>query len=55
MADITIANTGRVSNVSVSGVDGAAKSCVETAVRSTAFPKFQQPSFAVKFPFKLGG
>jgi hypothetical protein len=53
MADITIANTGRVSNVSVSGVEGAAKSCVETAVRSTPFPKFQQPSFAVKFPFKL--
>jgi predicted Zn finger-like uncharacterized protein len=53
MADITVANTGRVSSVSVSGVEGPAKSCVETAVRSTPFPKFQQPTFAVKFPFKL--
>jgi hypothetical protein len=54
VANITIANTGRVTSVAVSGVEGAAKSCVETAVRSTAFPKFEQPSFAVKFPFKLG-
>jgi hypothetical protein len=54
-AAITIAGSGRVSSVSVSGVDGSAKSCVESAVRSTSFPKFQQDSFAVKFPFKLGG
>jgi hypothetical protein len=54
-ANITIAGSGRVSNVAVAGVDGSAKSCVETAVRSTAFPKFQKDSFAVKFAFKLGG
>jgi len=55
-AAITIAGkSGRVSNVSVSGVDGSAKSCVEKAVRSTSFPKFQKESFDVKFPFKLGG
>jgi len=55
-AAITIAGkSGRASNVSVSGVDGSAKSCVEKAVRSTSFPKFQKESFEVKFPFKLGG
>lgn len=53
-AAITIAGkSGRVSNVSVSGVDGSSKSCVEKAVRSTSFPKFQKESFEVKFPFKL--
>jgi len=36
-------------------VDGAAKTCVENAVRGTTFPKFQKESFQVKFPFKLGG
>ncbi len=45
---------GRATSVSVSGVDAAAKSCVERAVRSTPFPKFQKSSFEVKFPFKLG-
>jgi hypothetical protein len=55
MANITVAGSGRVSNVSVSGVDGSAKSCVESAVRSTSFPKFQQPTFTLKYPFKLGG
>jgi predicted Zn finger-like uncharacterized protein len=53
-AAITIAGSGRVSSVAVSGVEGGAKSCVENAVRSTPFPKFQQENFAVKFPFKLG-
>ena len=47
--------TGKASSVSVSGVDGATKSCVEKAVRSTPFPKFQQDKFQVQFPFKVGG
>jgi predicted Zn finger-like uncharacterized protein len=54
-ANITIAGSGRVSNVVVSGVDGGAKSCVESAVRGTSFPKFQKDSFEVKYPFKLKG
>jgi len=54
-AAITLAGSGRVASVSVTGVEGGAKSCVENAVRSTPFPKFEQDTFAVKFPFKLGG
>ncbi|MFI5308594.1 MAG: zinc-ribbon domain-containing protein [Polyangiales bacterium] len=53
-AAITITGSkGRATSVSVSGVDDAAKSCVEKAVRSTPFPKFQKDTFDVKFPFKL--
>lgn len=55
-AQIQIAgSTGKATNVNVTGADGAAAACVEKAVRSTAFPKFQKDSFEVKFPFKLGG
>jgi len=54
-AMITVSGSGRASSVSVSGVEDPAKSCVEKAVRSTPFPKFQKDSFEVKFPFKLGG
>lgn len=48
-------STGRVSSASVTGVTGAAQSCVERAVKTARFPRFQQSSFTVKFPFKLGG
>jgi hypothetical protein len=48
-------STGRVSGASVTGVSGAAKSCVERAVKTARFPRFQQSTFTVKFPFKLGG
>ena len=44
---------GRASKVSVDGVEGSARSCVESAIKRTSFPKFQQESFAVKAPFKL--
>ena len=55
-AEISIeGSSGRAAKVNVSGVDGSAKSCVENAVRSTPFPKFQKDSFEVKFPFKLSG
>jgi predicted Zn finger-like uncharacterized protein len=54
-ADISISGNGKVANIAVSGVDGATKSCVESAVRGTTFPKFQKDSFQVKFPFKLAG
>ena len=54
-ASITITGkSGRASSVNVTGVEGPAKSCVEKAVRSTSFPKFQKDTFEVKFPFKLG-
>lgn len=55
-AQIQIAgSSGRATSVNVSGAEGPAAACVEKAVRSTAFPKFQKDSFEVKFPFKLGG
>jgi hypothetical protein len=44
---------GRASKVSVEGVEGSSRSCVESAIKKTAFPKFQQENFAVKAPFKL--
>jgi predicted Zn finger-like uncharacterized protein len=53
-ASITVSGkSGRASSVAVTGVEGPAKSCVEKAVRSTPFPKFQKDTFDVKFPFKL--
>jgi predicted Zn finger-like uncharacterized protein len=55
-AQIQIAGkTGKATKVDVSGAEGGAKACVEQAVRSTSFPKFQNDSMDVKFPFKLGG
>ena len=39
IATIKIGGNGKVSSVVVSGVEGAAKSCVESAVSSTSFPK----------------
>jgi hypothetical protein len=38
----------------VTGAEGPGAACVEKAVRSTSFPKFQKDNFEVKFPFKLG-
>jgi hypothetical protein len=52
-AQIQIAGSGKATSVNVSGVEGAAGKCVEKAVRSTSFPKFQKANFEVKFPFKL--
>lgn len=46
-------SSGKATSVNVTGVDGPAGSCVEKAVRSTPFPKFQKDKFEVKFPFKL--
>jgi predicted Zn finger-like uncharacterized protein len=54
--NVTISGkSGRATSVNVAGVEGPAKSCVEKAVRSTSFPKFQKDSMEVKFPFKLAG
>jgi hypothetical protein len=47
-----IGPTGRVSNVAVEGVGGDSRACVESAIRQTAFPKFQQ-QLRVEVPFKL--
>lgn len=44
---------GRATRVELEGVSGPARTCVETAIRKTAFPKFQQTDFAVRAPFKL--
>jgi len=54
-AQIQIAgSSGKATSVKVTGAEGPAAGCVEKAVRSTPFPKFQKDSFEVKFPFKLG-
>jgi hypothetical protein len=54
-AQIQIAgSSGKATSVKVTGAEGAAAACVEKAVRSTSFPKFQKDNFEVKFPFKLG-
>ncbi|MDD9938113.1 MAG: zinc-ribbon domain-containing protein [Myxococcales bacterium] len=52
-ASVKVAGSGKVTSVTVTGVSGPAKSCVEKAVRSTRFPKFSKPNFQVAFPFKL--
>jgi predicted Zn finger-like uncharacterized protein len=54
-AQIKIAgSSGKATSVNVTGAEGPAAACVEKAVRSTSFPKFQKDNFEVKFPFKLG-
>jgi len=54
-AQIQIAgSSGKATSVKVTGAEGASAACVEKAVRSTSFPKFQKDNFEVKFPFKLG-
>jgi hypothetical protein len=45
--------TGRVTNATVSGVTGPAGSCIARAARGASFPKFQQSTFKISFPFKL--
>jgi predicted Zn finger-like uncharacterized protein len=52
-AQIQIAGSGKVTSVKVTGAEGPGAACVEKAVRSTSFPKFQKDNFEVKFPFKL--
>jgi len=45
--------TGRVTNATVSGVTGPSGSCIARAARGAQFPKFQQSTFKISFPFKL--
>ncbi len=53
MADIVVGNSGRVKSVRVSQVTGPVASCIARAVRKAKFPAFSDPTFSVKFPFKL--
>jgi predicted Zn finger-like uncharacterized protein len=53
MADIVVGNSGRVKSVRVSQVTGPVASCIARAVRRARFPKFSDPKFSVKFPFRL--
>jgi predicted Zn finger-like uncharacterized protein len=53
MADIVVASSGRVKSVRVSQVTGPVASCIARAVRKAKFPAFGDPTFSVKFPFKL--
>ncbi|MCC7537683.1 MAG: hypothetical protein IT379_15780 [Deltaproteobacteria bacterium] len=54
--EVTIANTGRVVGAVVSGGQFAGTpigSCVARAVRRARFPRFQQPTVRVSYPFNL--
>jgi hypothetical protein len=53
MADIVVANSGRVKNVRVTKVQGAVAGCIARAVRKARFPKFSSKEFSVSFPFRL--
>ncbi len=53
IADIVVANSGRVKSVRVSQAQGPVASCIARAVRRARFPKFSESSFSVKFPFRL--
>ena len=54
IVNVTVAgSTGRVTNAQVEGITGPAGSCIATAVRKAKFPKFEQSTFKVKFPFRL--
>jgi hypothetical protein len=51
----TIANSGRVSNASVSGAFAGTPtgSCVEKAVKSASFPRFKSGTQTITYPFML--
>ncbi len=53
LSTITFANSGRVRNVSVMGVDPPVQSCVSRAVRGARVPPFQRSSFNVNYPFRV--
>ena len=53
MLSAVAGSTGRVTNAQVEGITGPAGSCIAKAVRKAKFPKFQQSTFKVKFPFRL--
>jgi hypothetical protein len=44
--------TGRVTTAHVTGLTGAAGSCVARAVRRATFPKFQKDRLEISFPFQ---
>ena len=50
---LEVASSGKVSSADVSGVSDSVGACIQRAVRSAKFPKFEKPSFAVKFPYRL--
>ncbi|HKP55085.1 MAG TPA: hypothetical protein VJV78_00110, partial [Polyangiales bacterium] len=53
---IVVRNDGHVENVTVSGApfEGARSGrCMEGVVRKAKFPRFQQSSFRVQFPFQI--
>jgi hypothetical protein len=55
-AAIVVRNDGKVDSVRVSGQpfeDSASGRCMEGVVRRARFPRFQQASFRVQFPFSI--
>lgn len=53
---ITVASSGRVTNVNVTGPPFAGTpvgSCIARAVRDARFPQFSNPTFTVTYPFRL--
>jgi hypothetical protein len=55
-AGMVVSNDGKVQSVNLTGqpFEGTASGrCMEGVVRRARFPRFQQPSFRVQFPFSL--
>ena len=53
-ADLTVSgSTGRVSRVTVTGIEGGVGSCIAKAVRLAEFPRFKETAFNVRFPFRF--
>jgi hypothetical protein len=56
MAHVTASSDGRVTDVRVSGTPAARLEdarCMERVIRAAQFPRFQQPSFRVSYPFQI--
>ena len=53
IASITVANTGKVTTVSVTGGPEQANKCVEDIVKTAKFPRFREKVFNVRYPFNL--
>ena len=45
--------TGRVSRVRVTGIQGPVGSCIALVVRKLKFDPFKKPTFSINYPYKL--
>jgi predicted Zn finger-like uncharacterized protein len=45
--------TGRVTSATVTGITGNVGSCIARAVRAARFPRFNKPTFSIKYPYRF--